>query len=191
MIGDRRFQLSVQPPRPPGRNWKLALTVTPDYFRAMGTPLLRGRVFNPTDTKDSQPVIIVNDLLRNVSFRRQRDRPANRFDSRPTAASLPISLPPPKEIVACWRLASRSLASNPCRNFTFSVPGSAASGWTSSSHDRERSGRTSDFIAKYCSRSSTRIWFVQLEPLEKRIGVTLSQPRFNMLLLGAFRWRSP
>src|SRR5206468_3641878 len=39
------------------------LTVTPDYFRAMGTPLLRGRVFSSRDTKDSPPVIIVNDLL--------------------------------------------------------------------------------------------------------------------------------
>src|SRR5213079_605908 len=29
----------------------------------MATPLLRGRVFNSRDTKDSRPVVIVNDIL--------------------------------------------------------------------------------------------------------------------------------
>jgi putative ABC transport system permease protein len=37
--------------------------VTPDYFRAVGTPLLRGRFFNESDVKGSLPVVIVNEAF--------------------------------------------------------------------------------------------------------------------------------
>ncbi len=37
--------------------------ITPDYFRAIGLPLLRGRSFNNSDIEQGQPTIIVNDAL--------------------------------------------------------------------------------------------------------------------------------
>ncbi len=36
------------------------VSVTPDYFRAVGTPIFQGRAFNPSDTAQSIPVTIVN-----------------------------------------------------------------------------------------------------------------------------------
>src|SRR5436190_9264149 len=58
------FSIAGQPPRPPGQELEAShLIITPDYFRAMRTPLLRGRVFNSRDTKDSPPVVIVNEAL--------------------------------------------------------------------------------------------------------------------------------
>jgi putative ABC transport system permease protein len=37
--------------------------VTPDYFKAMGIPLLRGRVFTEHDTKNSTRVVVINETM--------------------------------------------------------------------------------------------------------------------------------
>ena len=37
--------------------------ITPDYFRAIGLPLLRGRSFNDSEREQGRPTIIVNDAL--------------------------------------------------------------------------------------------------------------------------------
>src|SRR6185436_6109407 len=34
-----------------------------DYFKAMGVPLLRGRLFDATDTEKSLPVVIIDEQL--------------------------------------------------------------------------------------------------------------------------------
>jgi predicted permease len=43
--------------------------VTPDYFRAVGTPLVRGRYLNEFDTAASPPVTLVNESLARTYFR--------------------------------------------------------------------------------------------------------------------------
>lgn len=43
-------------------------TISPQYFAAMGTPLLRGRLFTDADTIDSQPVAIINEFLARQLF---------------------------------------------------------------------------------------------------------------------------
>ena len=40
--------------------------VTPQYFSALGIPVLQGRSFSETDTHDSQPVVIVNQSARRM-----------------------------------------------------------------------------------------------------------------------------
>src|SRR4029434_8484073 len=37
--------------------------VSPDYFRALGTPLIKGRFFTNADNADAPPVIIVNEAV--------------------------------------------------------------------------------------------------------------------------------
>lgn len=43
--------------------------VGPDYFRTIGTPILRGREFSPADRKGSRPVAIVNETLAKTVFK--------------------------------------------------------------------------------------------------------------------------
>jgi predicted permease len=45
--------------------------VTGDYFAALGATLIRGRTFNATDTKDSPPVVIVDQTLADTTFPNQ------------------------------------------------------------------------------------------------------------------------
>src|SRR5437764_14282664 len=40
-------------------------TITPDYFRVLKTPLLRGRFFTDADNADAPAVVIINDALAN------------------------------------------------------------------------------------------------------------------------------
>jgi putative ABC transport system permease protein len=58
------FMIQGRPPYPAGSapttNY---YSVTPDYFKAMGIPLLRGRLFTERDTKDTPRVVIINETM--------------------------------------------------------------------------------------------------------------------------------
>jgi putative ABC transport system permease protein len=179
------FSIVGQPPRPPGQELGASnLKVTPDYFRAMGTPLLRGRVFNSGDTKSSSPVVIVNDVF------------AQRFFSGGNAIGQQIILihgennqpSPPKEIVGVVG-ASRheSLAVEPSPEFYIPVAQDPVRRMdvvirTTVNH----SGALQTSLRKIVHDFDKDLYIPTLEPLEKRVGVTLAQPRFNMMLLGTF-----
>ncbi len=58
--------------KPVPRDWMDAdvayRTATPDYFRTLAIPLLRGRSFNEQDRTGSEPVVIVNEALARKFF---------------------------------------------------------------------------------------------------------------------------
>jgi putative ABC transport system permease protein len=183
------FSIVGQQPRPPGQELGAShLTITPDYFRAMGTPVLRGRVFNSSDTKDSPPVIIVNDLFAQRFF-----PDGNAIGQQIVLVhgdnSQPSNQPsPPKEIVGIvGGSRHESLAISPLAEFY--IP---ASQDPSRRMDVVIRTTASDPAALQTSLRNIvhefdkDLFIPTLEPLEKRIGLTLSQPRFNMMLLGAF-----
>ncbi|HEY1805809.1 MAG TPA: ABC transporter permease [Terracidiphilus sp.] len=60
--GSVYLPLVGQPPDPPDRQRiSESRSVTPGYYAALGTPILRGRNFGTQDTPSSQPVAIVNE----------------------------------------------------------------------------------------------------------------------------------
>jgi putative ABC transport system permease protein len=178
------FSIAGQLPRPAGQELVAShLTITLDYFRAMHTPVLRGRAFDARDTKDSPPVVIINDVL------------AQRYFPGGNAIGQQIILthgendqpPPPKEIVGVvGDSRHESLAIQPLPEFyipasqdpqrrmdvvirTATDPAGLQTALRNSVHEFDRD-----------------LFVPTLEPLEKHIGVTLAQPRFNMMLLGCF-----
>ncbi|MGA8027211.1 MAG: ABC transporter permease [Bryobacteraceae bacterium] len=59
-------------PLPPNQEpVALASTVTPDYLKVMGIPLLQGRFFNEHDREDSQPVVVIDENLARHAFGRK------------------------------------------------------------------------------------------------------------------------
>jgi putative ABC transport system permease protein len=58
------FDIEGQPPFPPGQEPSAdRRIISPDYFRAMGTLLRKGRAFGTQDQAGSLPVMIVNDTF--------------------------------------------------------------------------------------------------------------------------------
>ena len=56
------FTVEGAPPPPPNVNAEIAIaSTTPDYFRAIGTPLKRGRFFTEGDHSESPKVAIINE----------------------------------------------------------------------------------------------------------------------------------
>ena len=63
------FRVDGKAGPPPGSepiaNWR---SVSPDYFRALGVPLLRGRAFTEQEGKDAPGVVIINESLARNAF---------------------------------------------------------------------------------------------------------------------------
>ena len=60
---------TTQPAPPPEQQpIALATTVTPDYLAVMGIPLRSGRFFDERDRMDSQPVVVIDDVMAQHAF---------------------------------------------------------------------------------------------------------------------------
>ena len=56
------FAVEGAPPPPPDVNQEIAVaTITPGYFKAIGTPLKRGRLFSDLDHPKAPPVALINE----------------------------------------------------------------------------------------------------------------------------------
>jgi putative ABC transport system permease protein len=63
------FEIDGRPPLQPGTTQSTNFyAVSADYFKAMGIPLRRGRVFTAADTKDSPHVAVINEMMARKIF---------------------------------------------------------------------------------------------------------------------------
>ncbi|HKQ93853.1 MAG TPA: ABC transporter permease [Blastocatellia bacterium] len=63
------FVIEGRPPLPPGAGQSTNYyAVSADYFKAMGIPLLRGRVFTEQDTRNSTRVAVISDSMAKRMF---------------------------------------------------------------------------------------------------------------------------
>lgn len=65
------YRTSPNPLSPNDEPAALGSTVTPDYLKVMGIPLLQGRFFNEQDREGSQPVVVIDDNLARHAFGRK------------------------------------------------------------------------------------------------------------------------
>jgi putative ABC transport system permease protein len=76
-------------PIPDNKGSGLRYTVSPAYFQTMGIELLKGRLFTAEDTRDSQRVIVINEVLAQRHFPNE-DPLGKRLKETPTSPSLEI-----------------------------------------------------------------------------------------------------
>ncbi len=177
------FTIAGQPPIAPGNHpWASHLIVTPDYFKAMRTPLLAGRFFNEHDTSDSAPVIIVNDAFvkkflgggNAIGQRVVVDQGDNKTTTREIVG-----------VVASSRHESLSVAPIPEFYVAAAQDPSRRMGIVLRTSTAEIHG-LENAIRGVVHEFDKDLFVPKLDTLEERVGITLAQPRFNMMLLGAF-----
>jgi putative ABC transport system permease protein len=150
----------------------------------MHTSVLRGRDFNSSDTKDSAPVVIVNDVLAKRFFP-DGDALGKQIILTHDENNEPSS---PKQIVGIVAGSRHeSLAIQPIPEF-----------YIPATQDPQRrldvvirttaagAAGLQTAVRNVVHEFDRDLFVPNLEPLEKQIGATLAQPRFNMMLLGCF-----
>jgi putative ABC transport system permease protein len=92
---DSSFHLTGTPPHPPGERPEAEVNVvTPDYFRVMGMPLLRGGAFTADDRANQRPSVIIDETLAQKYFH-GKDPIGQQMDNNRSAEKNP----PPLTIV--------------------------------------------------------------------------------------------
>ncbi|PYL66710.1 MAG: permease [Verrucomicrobia bacterium] len=94
---DSSFHITGTPPDPPGQEpiSEMAI-VSPDYFRALGTPILRGRDFGPEDVRGRPGTVVIDELAAQKIFPgtnpigKQVDDPVT--IGLPTANGIPLTI---------------------------------------------------------------------------------------------------
>ncbi|MEO7168131.1 MAG: FtsX-like permease family protein, partial [Chthoniobacterales bacterium] len=176
------FWIAGRPdPGPGNRPDASNLRVVGDYFRTMRIPLLAGRLFDRRDTKDAVPVAIVNEALTQKFFPDMDPLGQHLLiDQDDSSFSVEIV-----GVVGSTRHGSLAVAplpeyylpleQSPDRVMPLVFRTSAAS-----------LAGLQPALRRLIQGMDRDIFVPELVPMEKLIGGTLAQPRFNMMLLGSF-----
>jgi putative ABC transport system permease protein len=160
------------------------LTVYGDYFRVMRIPLLAGRNFDARDTKESTLVVMVNEAFVRAFFPGGKGLGEHILLDHGVENEKPL----PLEIIGVvGSTRHESLAIAPIPEFYIPFP---------QDPDRRMNvvlrtsvaglGGLDTAVRNFIHEIDRDVYVAQLEPLEQLITGTLSQPRFNMMLLGCF-----
>lgn len=178
------FWVAGRPDPGPGNHPDAShLTVLGDYFRAMHIPLLAGRGFDSRDSREAVAVVMVNEAFVKKFFdgrnalgqhiivdhaEKTKDRPLEIIGVVGNTRHESLAIEPIPEFYIPF-------AQDPDRRMylVLRTPSEKLAGL-------ENSARGA------IQEIDRDIYVPHLEPLEKLIGNTLAQPRFNMMLLGAF-----
>ncbi len=161
--------------------------VTPDYFRTMGIPILRGRALLPADRRGSQKVVVVNETLAESLYPGQ-DPIGRKLDC---CESLPDGSPDYKVIVGVARdLHSFGLASKVEPEFYLpaaQVPDIAWNWIQRTFYLVARSEGEPEAlipaIRRIVASIDPDIPVYQVSSMEQRMAGSLATARFNTLLL--------
>ncbi|HWO02704.1 MAG TPA: ABC transporter permease, partial [Blastocatellia bacterium] len=175
---DSNFQIEGRPPAEPGHPqvaWYSS--VTPDYFRAMGIRLVRGRDFTGADSTDVSKVALISETM------------ARRFfpDEDPLGKRLVFGEKDLREIVGVMsdvKFFGLNLDARPSMYFPHAQ--SPARGMSLVVRTQGEPMTLAAAIRGQVSELDRDLAASNVMPMEELVGISLAEPRFTLMLLGAF-----
>jgi putative ABC transport system permease protein len=151
-------------------------TVSPDFFRALGIPLVKGRYFTEQDTLDSAPVAIVSEGFARRFFPAQQalGKRVRDYDTWMEIVG----------VVGNVKYLGLTVDTDPAIYKTFGRSyGSRMSLVVRSSGD---AGRLAEALRQNIQSIDPGVTLAQIGTMEQALALSVSQPRFNTMLLALF-----
>jgi len=171
-------------PMPPGQLPSADISIiSPDYFRTMQTPLLRGRDFADADTLDAPQVMIINQAFADKYF--PKEDPIGK-KLKPGAGDK--GPPPMREIVGVVGNMRHSMTQRLGRP-AYYLPSSQLPDWCCLVSVLRTSVDPSSLeptVRQLVGSMDKDIPVTDARTMPELMSLQLSQPRFAMVLLGAF-----
>jgi putative ABC transport system permease protein len=186
---DSSFHITGTPPYQPGQDPSAEINmISPDYFRVLGMPILRGRAFGPEDGAGKQTSVIIDESLATKFFPGQ-DPIGKQLDNNQTLKENP----PPLTIVGIVpRTRNDAPGEENIEKLNFPqiyLPFAQFSNENVSLLVRVAAGDPLA-LAPAVKREITAIDpdqpVASISTMEKNIGASLAARRLTMILLGAF-----
>jgi predicted permease len=176
-------------PEPPRDQLPISIVrvISPDYFRTMSIPLLKGRAFTEQDTQDSPGVVIINEAMAK-HFWPGEEAIEKRIKMGGFNSEAPwLSVVGIAKNVRQYELNTESKPEMYFPYIQANVSGSAAFGM------RDLVVRTSTDPLGLAAAARSEVWAVDkdqpvsnIRTMEQIMSTSVSRQRFNMLLLGIF-----
>jgi putative ABC transport system permease protein len=156
-------------------------TVGPDYFRTLGIPLLKGRYFSEHDNRDSAPVAIVSEGFANRFYPNQEALGKRIQQSGPGMGNPWLEI---VGVVGNMKYLGLTVDTDPAYYMAFAqsygprmflavrAPGDA--------------GRVAEPLRRAIQSIDPGVTLAQIGTMEQALALSVSQPRFDTMLLGLF-----
>jgi predicted permease len=170
-------------------NWAIDYIVEPDYLKAMGIPLLRGRFFTLQDNERSPHVVVVDDVFAQQYFANQ-DPIGKRINVK--GSNQPSQIVGVVGHVRQWGLGrddQQSLRSElyiPCLQMPDEFIAAAPSGSAVVVRARDASSGLLDSIRQLSSQMSSQQVIFGAQTMDSVISDSVASQRFSMILLLVF-----
>ena len=175
------FEVEGLPNLNPDESGSYFIAATPDYFRALETPLTAGRAFNERDTGSAPPVVIINQSL------------ARRLFPDKEAVGQRLKLVNPeqqadwREIVGIVGDIKYSGLDDPGESTIYTPFAQTPFLWSyfmvRTTHSPAGINAS---IQRAVSAVDENLMAARIQPMERLVSEAVAQPRFNALLLAIF-----
>jgi putative ABC transport system permease protein len=177
------FQIEGRPPVPPsewqGANYRV---VSPDYFRALSIPILEGRGFTSSDTSQGKDVVLINQALARRDFPNENPL-GKRISFGTNAQGQPLWF----EIVGIVAdIRTTNLTKEPEPDF-YAFYRQVSVGGMSLVIRADAQSESLVAAATGAVRDvDPDLPVADIQVMRQIVSESISQPRFNLFLLGAF-----